>query len=154
MIRKDREVSDMDMIKKIISKSDVCRISFADHNMPYIVTMNFGYSEEGNGILWFHCANDGRKIEMIRKNNYVCFQMDTDHKLFGGEKGCDWGMSFRSIVGYGNISVIIENEGKIKGLNSIMAHYGGDGVYSYDEKVMNRTTILKLDILEMTGKRK
>lgn len=154
MRRKDREVTEKEMLLEIINKSDVCRVAFADNNLPYIVTLNFGFSEEGMGILWFHCANEGRKIEMIRKNNYVCFEMDTDHLLYGGEKGCDWGMSFSSIVGYGHITVITDNIMKTQGLNAIMKKYAGNREFSYDEKITDRTTILRLDITEITGKKK
>ena len=154
MRRSDREVSEIKLIEEIIKKADVCRIAFADNNTPYIVTMNFGYLNDPDQMLFFHCANTGRKLEMIRSNNYVCFEMDTDHQLFRGDKSCNWGMSFRSIIGYGNINVVTENEERIKGLNSIMTHYGGEGDYSYDKKVFENTTILCLKILEMTGKKK
>jgi nitroimidazol reductase NimA-like FMN-containing flavoprotein (pyridoxamine 5'-phosphate oxidase superfamily) len=80
--------------------------------------------------------------------------MDIDHQMFRGKKSCDWGMKFRSIIGYGNISVVTEHDERILGLNSIMTHYGGDGEYSYDDKVLEKTTILSLKILEMTGKKK
>ena len=67
---------------------------------------------------------------MIRKNNYVCFEMDTDHQILtAGEKGCDWGMKYRSVVGYGNISIITEKNAKTAGLNCIMKHYGGEKEY-------------------------
>ena len=154
MRRKERQIKENSDIESIILRCDVCRIAFADNNIPYIVTMNFGYVPEGNGILYFHCANEGRKLDMIRKNNHVCFQMDTDHKLYGGEKGCDWGMNFSSIVGYGNISIITEDESKTEGLNAIMLHYGATGEITYNENVMRRTTILRLDITRMTGKKR
>ena len=44
MRKQDKEVTDIQLIEEIISRSDVCRIAFADNNIPYIVTMNFGYS--------------------------------------------------------------------------------------------------------------
>jgi nitroimidazol reductase NimA-like FMN-containing flavoprotein (pyridoxamine 5'-phosphate oxidase superfamily) len=154
MRRKDREVTEDEIIKDIISRADVCRIAFAVENEPYIVTMNFGYVPEGRGVLYFHCANEGRKLDMIRKNSRVCFQMDTDHKLYGGEKGCDWGMKYSSIVGFGNISFITDPVMRKTGLDYIMKHYGGDKSLDYDEKVMGRTTILRLDITEMTGKKR
>ncbi len=154
MRRKEREVSDTESIEIIISKSDVCRVAFADNNTPYLVTMNFGYSGGDKPCLWFHCANEGRKLEMIKKNNYVCFEMDTDHILYGGEKGCDWGMKYSSVVGYGNISVVRDPVLRKNGLDCIMKHYGGDQNFTYEEKVMARTTILKLDITEMTGKKR
>jgi len=154
MRRKDREITDIESIELIVSNSDTCSVAFADNNIPYIVVMNYGYSGGEHPCLWFHCANEGRKLEMIKKNNFVCFQMDTDHKLYGGEKGCDWGMNFSSVVGYGNISIISDSDSRKKGLDCIMKHYGGDQIFTYDEKVMARTTILRLDITEMTGKKR
>jgi len=138
----------------IISHSDVCRVAFADNNLPYIVTMNFGYSGGDHPCFYFHCANEGKKLEMLRKNNFVCFELDTDHQIYEGENSCDWGMKFSSIVGYGKISVLEERESKIHGLDSIMSHYSGKTGFSYDERVLGKTTILRLDIEEMTGKRK
>ncbi len=152
MRRKDRQISDMTDIESIISQSDVCRVAFADMNIPYIVTMNFGYCGGESPCLYFHCAPGGRKLEMIAKNNYVCFEMDTGHKLYGGEKGCDWGMNFSSVVGYGKISVISDKALKINGLNTIMSQYSDRKDFSYDENILESTTILKLDIEEITGK--
>jgi uncharacterized protein len=154
MRRKEREITKITDIESIILKSDVCRIALANENMPYIVTMNFGYSPGKPPILYFHCAREGRKLEMMRQNNFVCFEMDTDHCIQKGEKGCDWGMNYSSVVGYGRISIVEDNAERITGLNSIMDHYGGYGFYSYDEKVLSGTTILKLEISEMSGKRK
>jgi len=152
MRRKDREVTDREVIIAIIHSADVCRISFADNNIPYIVTMNFGFKGGEKDELYFHSAPEGRKLEMLRKNNYVCFEMDTGHKLYRGKKGCDWGMNFRSVVGYGRIYIVEEEGQKKKGLDQIMDQYGGKRPYNYDSKILNKTTILRLDILEMTAK--
>jgi uncharacterized protein len=152
MRRRDREVTSHEEIVSIIHSSDVCRVAFADNNTPYVVTMNFGFSDGPFPVLYFHCAQEGRKTEMIRKNNYVCFEMDTDHKLYKGEKGCDWGMSFRSVVGYGRIFIVEEESEREKGLGSIMDQYGGKGPYSYDNRVLKETAVLRLEILEMTAK--
>jgi uncharacterized protein len=154
MRRNEREISDIQVIEEIIRNADVCRIALANDNIPYIVSMNFGYSGGVKPSIFFHCAKEGKKLDMIRKNNYVCFEMDTGHQLYNGIKGCDWGMKYSSVIGYGNISIVTEKEAKKAGLNCIMKHYGGEGEHIYDEKVLGRTTILRLDIKEMTGKRK
>jgi nitroimidazol reductase NimA-like FMN-containing flavoprotein (pyridoxamine 5'-phosphate oxidase superfamily) len=159
MRRSDREVSEIEVIEEIIKKADVCRIALAYDNIPYIVTMIFGYTNDPEQKLFFHCANEGRKLEMIRKNKFVCFEMDIDHQIYtrpgkDGRKGCNWGMKYRSVVGYGNISVITETEARKTGLDFIMRHYGDKNEYVYDEKVLANTTILKLDITEMTGKKR
>jgi nitroimidazol reductase NimA-like FMN-containing flavoprotein (pyridoxamine 5'-phosphate oxidase superfamily) len=154
MRRSDRGVSDFSQIEEIIRNAEVCRIALANDNIPYIVTMNFGYVANPDRKLYFHCASQGRKLEMLRSNNYVCFQMDTNHQLIKGPKSCDWGMNYSSILGYGNIFVVTEKEEKIAGLNSIMAHYGKVEDNNYGENVFEQTTVLRLDILEMTGKKK
>jgi hypothetical protein len=154
MRRKDRQLTESSEIEQIIARADVCRIALADNNIPYIVTMNFGYPGGKNGCFYFHCAMEGRKLEMIRKNNYVCFELDTDHELFEGEMGCDWGMKFSSVVGYGRISIVEERELRISALDYILSHYSERKTFSYDEKVLENTAILRLDIEEMNGKRK
>ena len=159
MRRSEREVSDINAIEEIINKADVCRIAFAIDNMPYVVPMNFGYTGDPVQRLFFHCANEGRKLEMIRKNNYVCFEIDIDHQIYirrDQEKriACDWGMRYRSVIGYGNISILTEKEAKKTGLDCIMKHYGGEDEYIFDEKEVANTTVLQLDISEMTGKKK
>jgi uncharacterized protein len=154
MSRKDRQLKEISDIEEIISKADVCRIALADNNIPYIVTMNFGYAGGEDACFFFHCAKEGRKLEMISRNNFVCFELDTDHELYEGENGCDWGMKFSSVVGYGKISAVENKESRVKALDCIMSHYSTRKVFSYDEKVLENTTILRLDIGEMTGKRK
>jgi nitroimidazol reductase NimA-like FMN-containing flavoprotein (pyridoxamine 5'-phosphate oxidase superfamily) len=159
MRRSDRELSEIGVIEEIIKEADVCRLALASDNIPYIVTMNFGYSGDPERSLFFHCANEGRKIEMIRKNNYACFEMDIDHQLYvkpdnNSRNGCNWGMSFRSVVGYGNISIITDKEAKKIGLDCIMKHYGDENKYIYNEMVLASTTVLRLDITEITGKKR
>jgi uncharacterized protein len=153
MRKKDKEITDIKQIESIIYRADVCRVAFANDNIPYIVTMNFGYTGGDRQKLFFHCANEGKKLIMIRNNNYVCFEIDTDHEVIKGEIGCDWTMKYSSVVGYGKITIVTDENEKKKGLDHIMTHYGGKGDYCYDEKVLLRTTVLKLEISEMTGKK-
>jgi nitroimidazol reductase NimA-like FMN-containing flavoprotein (pyridoxamine 5'-phosphate oxidase superfamily) len=154
MRRKDRQITEVRDLEMIISRSDVCRVAFADQNIPYIVTMNFGYSGGEHPCFYFHCASEGKKLGMMSKNNFVCFELDTDHELYSGEKDCDWGMKYSSVVGYGILTVMEESEQRLSGLDRIMSHYSEKRVFSYDESVFANTTILRLDIKEMTGKRK
>ena len=153
MRRKEREITDIVEIGSIISCCDVCRIALSDNNIPYIVTMNFGYTGGSGNKLYFHCAREGKKLEIIRKNNLVCFQFDTDHQLEHGEDACDFGMSYRSVVGWGNIKIITEEEEKKRGLDYIMSHYSDRVEFNYKQAVLNKTIVLRLDISEMKGKK-
>lgn len=153
MRRKERELTAIDEIEAIIERCDVCRIALADETTPYIVTMNFGYSGGAERKLFFHSAGEGRKIDIIRKNNNVCFEMDTDHNLVSGTEACDFTMTYSSVVGWGNIFFVTDREEKEEGLNTIMKHYSERAKFSFKQDVFERTTILKLVINRMTGKR-
>ena len=152
MRRKEREVTEMGEIISIIDSADVCRVAFADNGIPYIVTMNFGFQDGEIPELYFHCAHEGRKLDMLNKNNYVCFEMDTDHEINRGEIACDWGMKFRSVVGYGRIFKVDNEKERKKGLDLIMEHYGAMGPLEYDPKTFDRTAVLKLEVHEIKAK--
>ena len=154
MRRSDREIKDIHEIESIISRADACRVAFTDGEIPYIVTMNFGYMGGSEMVLYFHCASQGRKLDMLKKNNKVCFQMDTDHKLIKGEAACDFGMSYSSIVGWGKVYIISDEIEKRKGLDLIMRHFSTDVELQYKDEIFKRTTILKLEISEISCKKR
>ena len=89
MRRKDKKITDRAEIESIILKSSVCRLALADQLQPYIVPLCFGYRDN---TLYFHSALSGKKIEIIKKNNRVCFEFDIDCEAITSDKACDWGM--------------------------------------------------------------
>ncbi len=153
MRRKEKEITGIAEMEAIIARADICRIALAGKDIPYIVPMNFGYTGGADRKLYFHCANEGRKIDMIRMNNNVCFELDTDHEVMDGEAACDFGSRYASVIGWGKIFIITGDEEKREGLNSIMRHYSERSAFSFNPDVLERTTVLRLDITEMTGKK-
>ena len=75
MRRKDKELTDSKEIEGIVKKATVCRLGLMDEDEAYIVPVNFGY--EKNAI-YFHSALKGRKIELIKKKEKVCFEIEAD----------------------------------------------------------------------------
>jgi hypothetical protein len=123
MRRSDREITDTDEIHGIIERAQVCHIALSDGTVPYIVAMNFGFDRTENA-LYLHSAPAGRKIEIIGRNPSVCFMFDVDRTLVTGDAACDWGMSYRSVVGTGTAEVLGTDGEKAHGLDIIMEHYG------------------------------
>jgi len=155
MRRFDREIKEFPEIREIIDLADVCRIAFADGSMPYIVTMNFGRQWDDDRLtLYFHCAKAGRKIDLLNRNNRVCFEMDIDHKLYKSAIPCRWGMNFRSIVGYGRLEIVKDREERHRGVGLVLDHYGFPGKSEPDERMMSVTEVLRLEVDELVGKKK
>ena len=92
MRRQDREVTDNEKIKEIIKTCDCCRLGLNDNGKVYIVPLNFGFTEKnGKYTFYFHGARTGRKLDIIKQNNYAGFELDTNHKIYTkGDKACDY----------------------------------------------------------------
>ena len=102
MRRQEKEVTDIVEIESIIKNSKVCRLAMSNDDQPYIVPLCFGYAENQ---LFFHSASEGKKLDMLRRNERVCFEFDIDTELQKGKSACDWGMSYRSVIGFGEASL-------------------------------------------------
>jgi nitroimidazol reductase NimA-like FMN-containing flavoprotein (pyridoxamine 5'-phosphate oxidase superfamily) len=150
MRKREREITDREAMDEIIRQAAVCRLAFSDNNVPYIVPMNFGYKGD---CLYFHTGQEGRKIDMIRRNNLVCFEMEADYGLVKTEKPCAWSMRYASIVGLGRASFVENRQDKKEALDIIMEHYGARGPFEYPEGVLERVAILKVLIETISGKR-
>jgi uncharacterized protein len=155
MRRADREVRERGDLVDVLEKADACRIAFAAGGEPYIVTLNYGFEWKGEfPILYFHCAREGGKLEAMRANPRVCFELDADHELAKGDSPCSWGMRFASIVGYGILAEVESEAERVAGLDSVMRHYGWAGAADYAEGALRATTVLRLSVSELCGKRK
>ena len=151
MRRSQNEVKDMKDIIDIINQCDVIRIGMSVNNEPYIVPLNFGYKEN---IFYFHGSKIGRKMDMIKTNANVCFELDTVHQLIGdSERACDWTMKYSSVMGTGKMVIIDNKEEKKEALNILMQQYGGNESYEYSDKMIERIGIMKLEVNTITGKK-
>ena len=149
MRKKEREITDLTEIEGIIQKARVCRVAFADGNEPYIVPLCFGYER---GALYIHGADAGRKLDILQKNNRVCFEMDEDVVILPGEKACSFAMKYRSVIGLGKASILKNDEDKLHGLNVIMQHYTGRE-FDFTKKELDSVLVWKVDIDRLTGKK-
>ena len=128
----------------------VCRLAFVDDDRPYIVPVNFVSCESH---LYFHSAKSGKKIDILRKNNKVCFEMELDIEIIKGEEPCVWGMKYLSVIGIGRASFIEDSEEKKKVLDLLMEKYDGAGLFSYDEKILEKVLVIDVKIEELSGKK-
>jgi nitroimidazol reductase NimA-like FMN-containing flavoprotein (pyridoxamine 5'-phosphate oxidase superfamily) len=150
MRRKEREITDRVALDEILHKALTCRLAMCDGDQPYVIPLNFGYDGKS---LYIHCAREGRKLDILKTNNRVCFEMDGDHELVKGESPCDWGFRAESVIGFGKAVLIEDGEEKRRALDVIMEHYGASPPYAYKEKAFHKALIIKVDVENMTGKK-
>ncbi|MBE9572437.1 MAG: pyridoxamine 5'-phosphate oxidase family protein [Proteobacteria bacterium] len=148
MRRKEKEITDKTAIESIILRSSVCRLALSEDNHPYIVPLCFGYKDN---TLYFHSALEGKKLDIMKNNNNVCFEFDIDHHIVEAEDACGWGMNYRSVIGFGKVSIIDDPEFKIKAINAIIERYAGKPL-KYTKAKLKDTVIIKVEIEGITGK--
>lgn len=149
MRRIDKEIKDKKEIESIINRSYVCRIAISENNFPYIVPVCFGYKDN---FLYFHSAIEGKKIDIIKKNNNVCFEFDIYGGLVKSGNLCDWDMKYYSVIGSGKAFFINDPMEKKRVLDIIAEHYSRNP-YDYSENSINNVTVIKIGIEEIAGKK-
>ncbi|GHV69012.1 pyridoxamine 5'-phosphate oxidase [Spirochaetia bacterium] len=155
MRRHDREITNIDEKINIIDKCKVCRIALCDGEEPYIVPLNFGYTFENNSLtLYFHGALEGRKIDLLKKNNKACFEVDCGHELIEGKEASEYSYAFESIIGFGKIVFLETDEEKTRGLRILMKHQTGKDFEQFSEQALAVTAVYKMEVDSFTGKRK
>ena len=144
----EKEILKVPAIEVIIKKALICRLGLSDGEKPYIVPLSFGYKDK---TLYFHSAAKGKKIDIIRKNPRVCFEIDINSKIIKAEDACKWSMRYQSVIGYGKAVFLQNNDEKQKALKIIMNQYS-DRQYHFIDKEIQKLAVIKLEIEDMTGK--
>ena len=143
------KITDIDEIEGIIKKALICRLGLVDNDEPYVIPVCFGYER---GALYFHGSLKGRKVELIKKNNKICFEMDIDAELEKSEDPCKWAIKGKSVVGVGRASILEDDGEKSHALRLIMEHYS-EGDFSFPKPALDSVSVVRVDISSITGKK-
>lgn len=123
MRRKDREVTELNEIMDILLRCDTVRIGMQGTEFPYVVPVSFGATVENETVtVYFHCAMQGLKVDMLRNNNKVCVEGDILDRIEKTEHGIT--ARYESVIGFGTCILLEDTDEMIRGLQAIVAHYG------------------------------
>ena len=150
MRRKDKEITDRKAIDEIIDKAEVMRIGLSKDKEPYVVPLCFGY--DGKAI-YFHSAGEGMKIEYIKNNPKVCFEMETGVSIVKHDSiPCGFTFAFRSVIGFGEVSEMAGIDEKRDALNIILRHYS-DKEWHIPDIGIQHVKLWKISIDSIFGKK-
>jgi uncharacterized protein len=119
---------------------------------PMVKPLNFAYHE---GRIYFHCALEGEKLDDIRRDGRVCFEVDLPAAYVKGVPGnpCRAEYLYRSVIIRGRASIALNRDERLLALDLLMAKYQPEGGYGpYPEDKLALTCIVRIDIEEMSGK--
>ena len=152
MTKRERQITDLNQIQNILNTCKVLHLGLAVDNEPYVVPLNYGYiMEDGKLTVYMHSALKGRKLDMIRANPNVFFEMDCDRNPFEGEKPCQYGLSYSSVMGRGKAVIVEDVEEKMNAMSILMKTQTGKD-FTFDEKLVSIVAVIRIDVSEYTAK--
>lgn len=149
MRKANQEITDKSILEEILIHSNICRIGMMDNGLPYILPFNYGYRDNR---IYIHCASAGKKIDLLKNNSSVCFEVELKAEIVKNDKACKWATAYRSIVGYGKIEILDDFTQKQQALEIIMSHNGAPDLTEFEPKQVDAVLILMLTIDTLTGK--
>ena len=84
--RKEKAIETEDEMVRILESADYVTVAMCQESEPYLVTLSHGYDRERH-CLYFHCAQEGKKVDILKQNNVVWGQALLDKGYVQG--ACD-----------------------------------------------------------------
>ncbi len=145
-----RNITDKKKQEDIIKSCKVCHVGFVDGDKPYVLAFCFGYEDD---TIYLHSANQGRKMKILKTNNNVCIEFNSDQNLFFRHEkvACSWRLRYRSVIAYGKAEIIKSYDEKIKGLKIFMKTYS-DKEFEFSKPSVDNVEVIKIRIKKMSGR--
>jgi len=150
--RKEKAIESKEEIIAIIQKAKHITIAMSVKDEPYLATLSHGYDSE-NYCIYFHCAQEGKKVDILKENNIVWGQALNDFGYADGS--CDH--LYATAQFRGRVTFVKDLEEKTRALKIMIHALESDSEKVIAEQVtkksVKRVYIGRIDIEYMSGKK-
>ena len=152
MRRTDREITERDEVLRLLDSFDTVRLGLHDVVYPYTVPVNFARDpEQAEPVLYFHCAPEGKKAELLKKNGCVCVEADRSSGFLGVTNGVT--TRYESVIGFGVCEEVTSEQEKIRALTLLLKRTGFGDTDAAACASLGFTAVYRITLSELTGKR-
>ena len=152
MRKAQREIKDFDKIIDIIERCQTVRLGLNGGDYPYIVPLSFGYKAgDGRLTVYFHCATEGKKIDLIAADGRVCLEWDILHGY--AETGHSVTADYESVMAFGHAERCEGGE-KIEGIRLLLEHTGYTQYSAEECAALPIVAVYKVVCDGVTGKKR
>jgi len=148
MRRKDRQ-RDVDFAKQVFADSEYCTLAMVDeNNKPYCIPIS---PVIDNDHIYFHCATEGKKLDILKNNNNVCISCVSYTKLLP-EK---YTTEYKSAVATGRCEIVLDKEEALHALLLITKKYAMNNLENFEKEVNSsegKVYVMRVTIDTITGK--
>lgn len=152
MRRKERAVEGKEALNAILDQCKICRLGLRDAEGPYIVPMSFGYQWCGKNLrLYVHCAREGRKLDAMRFDPLVAFEMDCGYRVLPAATACSHSGAYQSLTGTATARIVEDAAEKCDGLSCLMRHQTGQE-FVFTPEMAVAVCVVCLEVRQISGK--
>ena len=147
-MRRRKQQLDHDTCERILAQAPRGTLSvLGDDGYPYGIPLNYVYED---GRIYFHCASAGHKIDAIDASDKACFTVLDEGTRNEGE----WWLCFNSVVCFGRIHKVADDDVRRKVLLSLGSKYFPEDYDTEADIARNwkLVCVLELTIEHMSGK--
>lgn len=142
---------------EVFDKAPYITVSMSEADgTPYAVPLSLVRTDEKT--FYFHCAMDGKKLDILRRNPRVCLSAVTKCKPAVGPKDGSFTLEFKSSIAFGVAEEVADNEERVMALRAICERFLPKHMDAFDASVarsLGRTAVVKITLSEPpVGKRK
>ncbi len=149
MRRKEREITSREEIGEILGASSVMNLALCDNNVPFLVPVFFAFD---GAAIYFHSAYAGTKMDILGRNNRVCFEVSVDQGVIESDAACDFEARHRTVIGFGKAVIVEEMTEKVKALDLIVARFT-NRKFPYPQASLDNTAVIRIEIDSIKGKK-
>ena len=150
MRRKERAMEEKDARALLESCAYAVLCMTGPNGDPYAVPISPAC--DGNDV-YFHCAQEGYKLECIAHNENVCLVCAEGVVPLPEQ----FSTAYRSVVAYGRAKTVTDEAEKIHALRLICKKYAASNMAGFEDAArasLARTGIVKVELCAFTGKQK
>jgi len=147
-----KEIKEEKILRSILETCHVGRLgTITKEGYPMVKPLNFDYHD---GKIYFHSAREGEKIDDIKRDGRVCFEVDLPIALVKSKGSpCRAEYLYRSVIVKGKARIVEDASERMFALTRLMKKYQPEGGYGdFLKEKLDLTLVVRVDIEEMTGK--
>ena len=151
MRRQDRKLTVEESTKLLLEGEYGVLATVMETGEPYSVPLSYAYDPERNAIYFHGTSEHSQKKENLRYQNTACMTVVTKTELLPER----FGTKYWSVNVFGKVFTVDDPSEKRHGIEAILRKYSGDywdAGMKYIDSAIDKISVLKMDITEMTGK--
>ena len=145
-----------DWMRTFLRHGQIAHVAHLSGEQPFVTPTNYWYDEDSNQLV-FHSNLAGRIRSNLEHYPRICVEVSEFGRLLPANTALEFSLQYRSVMVFGRVRILENDEERRKGLNGLLAKYfpdltPGKEFRPITDKELTRTSVYVLGIESWSGK--